>query len=264
MTGQYVPLHIRRCSLEGKFLRLGWSSGWDGNFLTSQSIPLLRASVSPGQMWLFDIPLTTNTDVRMLLWNLISIDPNGQFFIRVIGPMEKVKDIAAMISTVSEQVLWLPVFCSNDYLEGWLGGALSGARTWPGRVYQDIPISNVDVREATELQTLGGGSHYLLELCTGGLINCTTAEIESSITQLLSMVAASTGELEHRFTYSQWTDVISTLLILQIIDNDDPRARIHELIDRDYVTLTLGERVIPKAIDDSLRRLLTRVLARCT
>jgi len=263
MTGQYTPLHIKRLGLQQKFLRLGWGGGWEGDIADSRCIPLLRSAMSSGQLWILDIPIHTLLTVQKTLWNISVIDPTATVLVRMLGLTTKILEVAEFLTSLSKEVFWYPVFCEDVFKEGWLKCTLTSGRVTESKEILNLPGQGTPYPSTGVITMLGGGRDYLMEICTSGLTSCSQAEIETGMDQLFQMIAAASGELDHRFTYNQWTDVVAALISLQITQSQDPLNLISEILSHDTVTITLGDRVIPKAVDMGLRRLMTRVLSRC-
>lgn len=262
MTGQHTPLHIRRLHLESCFLRLGWSLGWDGDITDRQAVRHLTASLSGGLIWICDVPLHSLSALQGMMWTIRTVDPCAQVFVRVLGSSQKVIDTCTYGFSVSSSVTWIPVHQSDGFCEGWVEFVCAPQSIRPGRQVFESPGEDQETYCPEELSFLGGGSSFILEMATGGLGSCSEEELEVSVGQIESMVSAATGELQHRFTYSQWTDVIGALIALRVIRDKEPVNLIEEILAADVVTVLVKGRTVPKAVDHGLRRLLTRVVSR--
>jgi len=264
MTGQYIPAHLRRLHLERNFLRIGWSHGWTGDIREPDAVKCLRVSISPNQIWVVDIPLLSIEDLTRTFWTISTVDPQAVIALRLIGRLTKVLDTCTYLSEFTEEICWHNVFSDGNFREGWVTCRVSGGISHERRRALSLPQSENLHWESIDLSVIGGGKEYLMELCTSGLSGCSQNELQVGMIQLLDMITASTGELEHRFTYNQWTDVVSALICLRVLHSEDPSQLILNILGMDRVTITLGERIISKVVDLGLRRLLSRVLSRCT
>jgi hypothetical protein len=262
MTGQHTPLHIARLGFSARFLRLGWANGWSGDIRSPQSIPLLRSTLGRGLAWVCDIPLKELDDLRRMIWNIVTVDPLALLAVRLIGSYSKVTSACTFLSSYAPSVSWHPVYQNDGYAEGWICASCNGNTSHPLRLVTQLPGDTYLLPLFNELSFLGGGKDYILEMATGGLYPCTPEELVVSIKQLETMIGAATGEIEHRFTYRQWTDVLGAMVSIRVISDPTPFDLIKDILESDSVTLTLGPRIIPKIVDLGLRRLLTRVVSR--
>lgn len=262
LTGQHVPMHVTRLCLGPRFLRIGWTQGWNGDIRRREAVRHLTSSLSSSLSWVCDIPLPSLSDLRDMVWTITTVDPMAKLYIRILGTVKKAVTACSFLSAYCLHLYWIPVCRNDEYTEGWAYLECNGNVSGSNRYVSELPGQPQTTLCPPDLEIMGGGREYLLEMATGGLSACDPRELETSVTQIESMIGAASGELEHRFSYNQWTDVINALICIQVVQHEDPLSQMVAVLSSDTVEITSQRRTIPKVVDFTLRRLLTHVVSR--
>jgi hypothetical protein len=262
MNGAPVPSSIALAGCSERFTRVYPGSGWDGDIRDPLAAGQVKRWLGTGCVWVIDIPLKEPTDVARSLWTMSECIPTGYFQWRIMGEREKARDIAGFLRANTVSLAWTPVYISEVYVEGWLGGQLSGDVIQAGSPQIAMPFGSTFPHWEVDCSALGGGKEYLLTLCTMGLFTFGNQELEAACLQMERMVGASVGELEHRFTYRQWTQVMEALICIKILQSPHPMTLLTSIVNHEQLTFRVVQTIARKHVDRGLIRLLTRLLAR--
>jgi len=257
-----IPSSIQYMHLSDRFTRIVPTYGWDGNVASPLAIPSLKQWLGRSLDWVIDIPLTSVDTLRGLMRTMKECIPNGSYHIRVLGSQGKIRDLGGFLLSESAELHWVPVYVEECGIEGWFSGQLLAGERQAGAPLADLYLGNSFDFTSVDMSFLGGGKEEILSSCTTGLSSRSEGELWTACRQLESMVGASVGELEHRFTYSQWTRVLESLICIKIYYLPDGWDLLLSILDYESVSFDVVETRVTKAVDRSLLRLLTRMLAR--
>lgn len=263
MDGTDTPPAISRLSLGASFSRVETTQRETGDIFRSSTSTLLRTAMGLGALYVVDVPLLSRADVLSTLCTLAATYPVMNVALRYIGLASCFVDLATLCTTIDIGAQVIPVAWDGNYTEAWILFTLQG--TIPDEQEAGVLFFTLKPMEfeANCLELLGGGLKHNQMLMHG--IYSSTSDDGALVcaTQFHQLLSASVGDLAQRFTYSQWTDVIHSLLIRKCEESGDWRREVEKYLLGDHCTVMLGATEIPVSISNPLRYKLTRILPRC-
>jgi len=262
MAGNTTPPALSYTCLGNKFTRFSPPPGTSGSIFDHSTIVELRKYVGASCTWVVDIPLTSRVDVLSLFASLNSFSRVYTAAIRILSTHSRFIDIARSIGVGGAISEVRVVYSSEELVEGWLV-INSTAGVFPSRyktawTYQTVALTP----GLPDLSFLGGGIDYLRSTMIGLYLPEATSDLHDVYLRTCAMLSSSVGDLEHRFTYNQWTGMLHSLVCLVCLRADDPQVLLRWILSRDLVVLKLGDTRIPVNLTTRLRRILTRTLPR--
>jgi hypothetical protein len=262
MNGGEDPPAIRHLRLGAKFQRIAFEHGSGGDVTRLAFMADIRRYVGAGALFVVDVPLSERTNTINTLQVLSSYGPNTEVLIRIIMSQSRASSLVEWIANSSNVITFRPVVRHDRFVEGWIHSKLSGRMKDKLKPtdWDRIPQYNSDYTGAGEW--MGGGKEYIMRTLYGPLYGSPTDYIALNVQRASLLVSASIGQEAHRFSYSQWTEILHIWMCSGIVSSNYPLQLIEEVLDLDVVRADIAGISIDVRIGTQLRRTLTRVLSR--
>jgi hypothetical protein len=209
-----------------------------------------------------DIPLKNDIDLYKIIMNLVQCSPSIETLLRFSGLLEELDVVFLTLQLNYTTVKVYPITIAYGSCEVWLHFIVKHPLRACG-VYIETPGTWADYHPIyPDLSYLGGGKEYLLSVVLGPYQDFLTENIEDGITELSTFLEASVGDLDHRFTYSQFTELLHAFICRSVLMSDEPEHMIMTIINNKGINITLHLRNTFIALSDQLRRRLTHTLSR--
>lgn len=245
-----------------KFDRIYGGPLADGDIHHPETWNLVRKSCSAGSLCVVDIPLPTRQSVLQLLTSLCSLWATVEALIRWIGTVDQTRDLVATLVGCATSVRVYHVFSDGVYTECWIHCILPTTTSSLNSSYSPVEIIFPSNITPGPEPALGGGEMVLRDLCFGEYSTLVQDETVSLIGVTAAMIADSVGPLEHRFSYQQWSTLLTALVCQFVINCGDPVGYLIQFLTRDVLHLRAFSFTTIVAMDRSRRRILSRVLPR--
>jgi len=262
MSGSNMPPAVVAAGLLWGFTRITVSPDHPGDIRSSGTAQLINAYARTGRLVIVDIPALRREDICSTLATLSLLDGVPEVLWRYIGSRKNADIIMTMLMQLDGEMAVEYVYAEDSWVECW----------WYFRVPRLVhahstlilrPSSPV-IRTESELDLsfLGGGNEYLYGALAGPYGALSMSQIEGSLLNFTDLLSASIGDLDHRFTYKQWTDILHAYIAKNVLFSDDPEGEIRQIIAREAVPVTISGHDLLVNVSTRLKRLLTRVVPR--
>jgi len=252
-------LHTKTSRL---FVRIPTRPEETGNITSPATAGLVNRHSGEGSLYVIDVPIRTPEDMINTLNTCSLLRGTSQVLIRLLTRVHALQQAYCCLeeSGLSPSVYGV---CSDGVMiEAWVEIRVPQVFILKGCISTcDIDVSGCP-EEYPDLSILGGGTRDLLRVIEGPYEGLSTQSLEAGVLSLGDTMLMSVGDLVHRFTYKQWTEVIHILVAREVIDSGDRRARIRDIIRNDIITVRIGDHVVPVQVNSSLRLLLTKTVSR--
>jgi hypothetical protein len=262
MAGNTTPPALSYTHLHSRFTRFSPPPGSTGSIYDHSTILELRKYIGGTCSWVIDIPLITREEVLLLFASLNSFSRVYSAAIRILSSQSRLFDIARAVGAEGNLCEVRVVYSTEELIESWIiVTTINGIS--PSRYKDAPPLQGISLSPpASDLSFLGGGVDYLRSMMIGLYLPEPTSDLQDVYLRTCAMLSSSVGDLEHRFTYVQWTGMLHSLVCLVCLRDKDPIQLLRWILSRDLITIRLGETRIPVNIITRLRRMLTRTLPR--
>lgn len=257
-----LPPALMGTSAVSKFVRIPTTSTDTGDIRRASAAHLINRHTASGSLYVIDVPIYSPQDLSDILSSCTVLPHVSQIMIRLIIDNESLSRVIATILASAIPLRVHPVYCEPAWSEVWIEikigptVRLKGARIIGGLEVHSFHFNHQGI------QIIGGSRDQLLRSIEGPLFGLTDMDITDAALGLNQLLDLSIGDLDHRFTYRQWTEVIHILLLRRILLYPDPIQMAHLALHSDMHTLNVGGHSIPIAITDSVRRALQKDLPR--
>jgi hypothetical protein len=262
MSGITLPPSIVSTGAGSAFTRITTSPLNTGDITSPQTASLISQYAGAGAVMVIDIPLHTGRALQMTLATLSLLPGRTEVLLRCIGTRAKYDSFLSGILSMDDQALTAPVYEEDNYLEAWILFCVGPTANPKGTRILSGSATRLSTLALVDLSFLGGGENYLYEMLLGPYCDLARHQMETDALRTSQVMAASAGDLEHRFTYRQWTEVIHALVAMDILAGPSPAEDVACRLQHDYTPTQLGETLVSVAMTAGLRRALTRVLPR--
>jgi hypothetical protein len=262
LTDDTTPPLLRRLGVESRFTRIPVNSELTGDITKSSTSELIQKCVGNDAIYVLDIPLPSRETVLSAISTLSLAEAAARVAIRILGSHRKLLDVLGYCAKVDSGTQLVITHWGHHGGEAW--AILTIQRALPKTQYH-VEIPALPVLAPTDdplLTHLGGGPDYLLESLYGPYVQMREGDEQTVLSATELLVGASVGELEHRFTYTQFTDLLSAVVISQCHHHPDWLRQAQDILTQDTTTVMIAGHRAQLSISPRLRRLLTHTLPR--
>lgn len=262
LTNHTTPPLLRKMGLNHKFSRAPVTSRLTGDIMQSVTSDLIQQCVGNGAVYILDIPLLSRDTVLKAFATLSLAEAATRVAVRVLGSHQKLLDILGYCASIDQAVRFVVVYWGLRGGEAWM--IFTIRKALPKR-QSTVEITTIPVFAPTDdlfLSSLGGGPEYLLEALYGPYSQMRREDTQTVLSATELLVGASVGELEHRFTYTQFTDLLSAVVIHDCHHDPDWSQRVEDILRLDMTTVTIANHEARLSVTPKLRRLLSHTLPR--
>jgi hypothetical protein len=257
----YPPAIARRADRH-RFSRIDPDQVGTGDFRDLDVVSLIRTGLAPGSVWVIDIPITDRQSMLSVLRNIGAVGYQILFALRWIGTTILLSDIVSTLGASGWLKSLFEISRKWGYVEAWVVFTPTPTGQLTASYPLQIPSTSILRSPRISMDFLGGGTEYL-ERTVLRFIYDVTPKSESIIeSSYWGLIEESIGELEHRYSYTQWTDLLHAFVSLAILSSPVPFMSIARILECDIITLSIHKRSIEVAVTPHLRRLITRDIPR--
>jgi hypothetical protein len=256
-TPEYPPC-IAGLNCRKRFTRLMSGPLARGDFFRAETVSAIRRNCTVGGVLVVDIPLLTRLDVVKVLRQAATLWETTETLIRWVGLWSQYIDIIATLCGSSYQCSGITVCRHGAYVEGWIYSILS----------LPMELKAVEVTEAESLDEIWtplihtsipmGGEDHLAMLVLGPFSALSEIGDIGLLNDMVTAIGASIGPLDHRFSYKQWSEVLTSILAITVLKCDDQQQTLLDILSSEVYQVEIGG----KTLDVSITPLRTRVLSR--
>lgn len=262
MLGMRVPPAISHTQTQKKFVRIQTSPSQTGDIRHPKTAHLINSHTGEHSVYLVDVPLQSAKDLQDIMSTLSLLRGFSSTYIRILNRVEVILDICLTLQA-SKIIPSVYPICTNDgSMECWISVSVPEVFTLRGAVTPAQVVEPPVNPEIPNLEMMGGGREDLVSSVEGPYSLLNDDDLTDGVLNAQSLLEMSTGDLDHRFTYRQWTEVIHILLFRNILHSDDPISCTRWALQQDVLEVTLGKHIIPISMTVGLRRMLTKSLPR--
>lgn len=247
---------------EDLFVRIPTNPEETGDIRLPQTARLINRHSGEGSLYIVDIPIACAHDLRGILHTCSLLHGISQVLIRLITRVQALAEVYCCLENARLSPVTYQVEAGEDMIEAWVEVRIPPVFTLWGSRPLSLPKISPREQARTDLSILGGGVEDLLKLMEGPYYGIETPGLESGVLSLADALQMSIGDLDHRFTYRQWTEVIHVLVLRNVIDAPDPILTARGILKEDVIHTEIGVHKIPVQVSHSLKLLLIKTLPR--
>lgn len=262
MAGFRLPPAISHTGFKRKFVRIETNPRETGDIRVSSSAQLITSHLGEGCIYFIDVPIYYPSDLTSIITTCSLLRGSPLVLIRVISSLLSVVEIYSILGHAGMEPQVHPVFCHGGWIECWIKMIVPSVLVLKGVLVQ-TPLQSQPVSPLLgDVSFLGGGVDDLVSSIEGPYYSLASGSLVDGVLNMNEALDMSVGDLDHRFTYRQWTELIHILVFRDVLASDDPLALALSLTLKDTVQVALNEHTIPVAMSLALKRMLSRVVPR--
>lgn len=245
-----------------RFERLLGGPVADGDIYDPETTLIIREQCVPGSLVVVDIPLNSPESIKKLLIQLQTIWEMCEVLIRFIGTTGQVADLYATLGNSIQRVQGINVYSGVGYTECWFHMILT-----PKIDLRAVSVDTNTIPTYTnpvlgDCSFLGGGPHFLYDLIFGLYQDTRMGDQQITTRLIMELASAAVGPLDHRFTYDQWTQLLTAILANYITHQPRPIVALCEVLREDVLEIIHEGWGVTIAMTAERNRILSRVYSR--
>jgi hypothetical protein len=257
-----VPPAVKIVSMESKFVRVGVDPKHRGDATKADIVDLLLPYFGQGTVVVVDIPLRRESDLPNVIANIAELGPAVRTAVRFVGLCEELDVVYLSLLLCYPDCMVIPVCIAAGSAEVWLIFTISRPMPSVGVMLEKPGTWEDHSPGPVDLSILGGGREYLESAIYGPYAGLALADLESGVVEFSELLVESIGDLDHRFTYNQFTEVLHAYCCAAVLGSDAPGALVERSIKEGSITIVLRGKYKSIIVTDSLRRLFTHTVSR--
>jgi len=232
----------------------------DINHLETQTI--LRSTLGPGALIVLDIKLATGWDLIQAVNSVTNVWGTAELLIRWISSKSKAEYIVALchLSFVGCQPYVISSF--GDMCEIVIHGTVSTSTKWVAGKTTMITIGPTNISPFPNLDPTGSDREDLLSALLGPIQLLSQDKQLDLAASMAALLEESIGPLDHRFTYTQWSSILTNVLCASVVADPNPHEKLLSVLSQDIVEISYGSRSLAVSVSKDRRRVLSRQLPR--
>jgi len=256
------PPAIQIGRMESRFVRIQTSENNPGDLREFRFRDVIRSHVSTGaQLWI-DIPIVSVADLQRCLHTLAGLDVGTDVMIRLLKSQSAISWVVSSLLEAGIPLEVYPIHADLGFCEVWVRLTTNRSMTLrPVKVQSPIILDGYQT-PIGGLRFLKGGRREVEESIEGPYRGLSTGSVGDGALQFQELLKQSVGDLEHRFTFSQWTEVLRVLACRHVILSADPESIVRRILEEDIIHIEWEERRLSIATSLPIRRLVTRQVPR--
>lgn len=258
------PPAIAHTGTGNRFVRLQTDPRETGDIREPRTAHFINRHSREGTVFLIDVPLSSSSDVSRILATCSLLIGIPQVLIRVINTRDTLLEMVCVLANAGLGPRVIPVSHTIDMIEAWVMIEIPSVFTLSGTRLARGPDNEPRVACRGGVESLGGGTGDLLASLEGPYHGLSRPVLEDGVLSMSGAMSMSTGDLDHRFTYRQWTEIIHVLVIRDILESADPISAARDLLEKDMTQVQIEPHLIPVEITAALRYHVVKVVPRLT
>jgi len=256
------PSVVRRSKNWKLFTRImgGPLGGGDLNHLETQT--LLRRTLGPGALVVLDIKLFTGWDLVAAVNSIVNIWGTVEVLVRWISSLDKAKYIVALCHLSFIGCQSYLISSSDNMCELIVHATVTTPVEWRSGDSKLVHIPETNIVPFPRLEQTSLDRQDLTTALVGPIQLLTTTNQLDVAARMAQLLRDSTGPLDHRFTYAQWSSILTGILCSSILESGNPHASLLDVIRKDVIEIIHGERVLTISLNKERRKVLTKQLPR--
>jgi len=262
MTGSVVPPAVSQVQQESKYIQILTSASATGDVRHTTTAHMINTHTQTGSLYIIDVPIQSSKDLESILATCSLLSGRSQVLIRIMKTKRQILEVFSVLKDCGMEPRIYTVSVHKALVEVWVEIQVSSTYTLsPVITSQESSciFLNDDLRD---LSFLGGGEEDLILTLEGPYAGLDDTSIEDGVMNLHGLLEVSIGELDHRFTYSQWTEVIHVLLMRNLRRQGLTMQLLLDLLHEDIIHVSVGNHNIPVSVGDKLRVVVSKTLSR--
>jgi len=262
MSGYSDPPAIQYTCLSARFERIPTSSQAPGNILLPSIVPSLSRCPKDGVMYIIDIPLRGLNDIITSVRHLLLVTPLVETLIRWIGERQYTQDLLSELKSLYSECNYYVIFQDDCLEECWFHILTKTPEMKPRLIRSDSRQPSIIYTREFPYEALGGGADYIKSLLHGPYKDLSSASLQACNESWAGIMSSSVGDISHRFTYDQWTDLIHAWITNDILTSTRPSLEVEKILNQDAVEINIGDTIIPVIVTKGFKHTISRLLSR--
>jgi len=256
------PAVVRRSKQWRLFHRImgGPLGGGDLNHLETQTI--LRSTLGPGALIVLDIKLFTGWDLVAAFNSIVNVWGTAEILMRWISDLSKARYLVALCHLSFPGCQSYIISSSDGMAEMIVHATVTTPIEWRSGDPRLITIEDTNISPFPDMEQESTDRADLTTALLGPVQLLAETDRLDLVKKMAQLLRDSIGPLDHRFTYLQWSSILTGILCKSILESNNPLKKLLSVVAQDIIEVHNGDRTLTISITRDRKKILTRQLPR--